>query len=182
MNQTIVERKKSLRKQLLTQRDAMPRDERKDNSEKICTQLWDIIVEKKVKTIHSYLTMGSEVDILPVLQKALNAGITIAVPKTLRKRQMQNLILTDLENMEAGVFGTYHPKDAEEYTGKYDLIIVAGLAFDQENYRLGYGGGYYDTFLTEYLSALKIGVCFPFQIVEKVPREVHDVQLNQVVS
>ncbi len=96
------------------------------HSEKTCAQLWDCILENRVVVIHSYLTMGSEVNVLPLLQKALEHGLTVVVPKTLKKWQMQNLILHGMKNMEAGIFGTYHPKDSEKYLGEYDLIIVAG--------------------------------------------------------
>lgn len=95
---------------------------------------------------------------------------------------MQNLFLTDLKNMEAGIFNTYHPKDAEEYTGEYDLIIVAGLAFDKRGYRVGYGGGYYDTFLAGQPKALKVGVCFPFQMIAEVPVESHDIKLDEILT
>ncbi|WP_020535295.1 5-formyltetrahydrofolate cyclo-ligase [Lewinella cohaerens] len=175
------EEKKYLRKKMLKQRDGIPRSVRKAHSENICEQLWEVILSNKARVIHSYLTMGSEINVLPLLQRALDAGLTVVVPKTLKKRQMQNLVLTDLKNMESGVFGTYHPKDAQEYTGNYDLIVVAGLAFDKKGYRVGYGGGYYDTFLAEHLSAKKIGVSFPFQIVETAPVEEHDVELDAVL-
>lgn len=166
---------------MLERRNKMPRKERNFFSDKICEQLWNLILEKDVQVVHSYLTMGSEVNILPLLKKALDKGITVVVPKTLKKRQMHNLILTNLKNMEAGIFNTYHPKDAEEYTGEYDLIIVAGLAFDKRGFRVGYGGGYYDIFLFDQDTAIKVGVCYPFQIMESVPFEEHDVQLDQVI-
>jgi 5-formyltetrahydrofolate cyclo-ligase len=118
--------------------------------------------------------------VLPLLQKALDAGLTVVVPKALKKRQMQNLVLHDLKNMEPGIFNTYHPKNSEEYPGEYDLIIVAGLAFDKKGYRVGYGGGYYDTFLAGQPEALKVGVCFPFQMMEEVPLEPHDIKLDGI--
>lgn len=180
MDSIIKAQKKHLRETMLEQRDKMPRQERNAHSGKICEQLWTYILENKVAVIHSYLTMGSEVNVLSLLQKALEHGLTVVVPKTLRKRQMQNLILHDLKNMEAGIFGTYHPKDSEEYLGEYDLIIVAGLAFAKNGFRVGYGGGYYDTFLAGQQAVKKIGVCYPFQLVENVPVEAHDVQLDEV--
>jgi 5-formyltetrahydrofolate cyclo-ligase len=178
---TIKEQKKHLRTIMLKQRDEMPRGVRQAHSERICQQLWEDILANNVQVIHSYLTMGSEVNIFPLLQKALAAGMTVVVPKTLKKRQLQNLVLTDLKNMEPGIFGTYHPKDAEVYAGHYDFVIVAGLAFGQNGYRVGYGGGYYDTFLAEHPEARKIGVAFPFQMVDAVPVEAHDIKLDEVV-
>jgi 5-formyltetrahydrofolate cyclo-ligase len=174
--------KKRLRTLMLEQREQLPRTERNRHSAKICDQLWDIIVEQEPAVIHSFLPMGSEVNVLPLLQRALDAGITVVAPRALRKRKMQNLIVESLQKMEAGIFGTYHPRDATEYTGSYGLIIVAGLAFDHQGYRVGYGGGYYDTFLANQPAAFKAGVCFPFQKVDTLPIESHDVRLDVVIG
>lgn len=173
--------KRQLRSSLLEQRNRMPRKERNTVSQKICEQIWDLILEKNLRVVHSFLTMGSEVNVIPLLQKALDNNIRVVIPKTLKNRQIQNLILTDLKNMEAGIFNTYHPKNADEHTGSYDLIIVAGLAFDKRGFRVGYGGGYYDTFLADQGTALKVGVCYPFQLLERVPIEGHDIKLDQVI-
>jgi 5-formyltetrahydrofolate cyclo-ligase len=161
--------KKLIRAAMLQQRDGCPRQQRKTYSDDICARLWAMIQAQKARVIHSFLTMGSEVMVLPLLERALAEGLTVVVPKTLKKRQMQNLVLRDLKDMEPGIFGTYHPKNGLEYTGDYDLIIVAGLAFDPAGNRVGYGGGYYDTFLAGQLSATKVGVFYPFQLLDSVP-------------
>jgi len=175
-------KKKQLRQAMLTIRNNTSHQERKIHSEKVCEQLWKVIMEKKVKVIHSYLTIGSEINILPLLQKAIDHGIKVVVPKTLRKRQMLSLELTSLKNMEVGIFDTYHPKDGKPYFGDIDLIIVAGLVFGAKGSRVGYGGGYYDTFLANQSNALKVGVCYPFQIKDHIPQEEHDIQLDIVLS
>ena len=64
---------------------------------------------------------------------------------------------------------------------KIEVVIVPGLAFDLEGYRLGRGGGFYDKFLP-LLNCLKIGVAFDFQVVEKLPREDHDAKLDFLVT
>lgn len=174
--------KKQLRKVMLTIRNKTSHQERKIHSEKVCEQLWKLMMEKKVQVIHSYLTIGSEINVLPLLQKAIDHNIKVVVPKTLKKRHMLNLELTNLKNMELGIFNTYHPKDGKPYTGNYDLIIVAGLAFNNNGFRIGYGGGYYDTFLANQGTALKVGVCYLFQIKDQIPQEEHDIQLDVVLS
>lgn len=170
--------KQKLRETALQRRNCLPRKEQQEYSKKICDQIWQLIEKNRFQTIHSYLPMGSEVNLTPLLQKALALGLTVVVPKTLKSRQMQNLILKDLKNMELGIFNTYHPKNTSEYTGEYDMVIVAGLLFDRHGYRIGYGGGYYDTFLAHQKEALKVGVCYPFQRVESLPKESHDVPLD----
>ena len=76
---------------------------------------------------------------------------------------------------------TFHSAKADIYTANYDLIIVPGLAFNKNNYRLGYGGGYYDTFLSEHPEAYKLGIFYPFQKVESLPLEEHDQQLDGIL-
>ena len=125
--------------------------------------------------------MGKEIDISPLLQSLLEKKITVVVPKTLPKRKLENLVLTDLNKVEKGVFGTTHPADSKIYNDAFDLIIVPGLAFDKNNYRLGYGAGYYDNFIVNHQNTRKIGIFYPFQEVEKVPTEVHDVQLDELL-
>ena len=66
---------------------------------------------------------------------------------------------------------------------QFNLIIVPCLAFDKENYRLGWGGGFYDKFLAAQPRALKIGVCFANGLAENgLPRQPHDVPLDMVVT
>ena len=83
--------------------------------------------------------------------------------------------------LENFIYVPQHPANSEEYKGDYDIILVPGLAFDHQLNRLGYGAGYYDTFLNMHPASIKIGVCYPFQVIENVPTEDHDVALDVIV-
>lgn len=146
----------------------------------ICNSLAKTISELDAKVVHAYIPMGSEIDITPLIQQLLDNKIIVVAPKTLKNRQLQNLILNSLSELETGIAKTQHPANAIEYQGNYDVIIVPGLAFDKQNYRLGYGGGYYDGFLATQPNAHKVGIFYPFQEVEKVPTELHDEQLSAI--
>ncbi len=64
-----------------------------------------------------------------------------------------------------------------------DLMLVPGLAFTRDGWRLGRGGGFYDRFLSQLTKrTVRIGVCFDLQIVETLPVEAHDERLDGVVS
>ena len=66
---------------------------------------------------------------------------------------------------------------------QFDLIIVPCLAFDKDNYRLGWGDGFYDKFLAAQPRAIKIGVCFANGQVENgLPRQPHDIPLDKVIT
>ena len=162
-------------------RDEMPRSERNTHAERICQLIWEIIQKRDAKIVHTYLNMGSEINVQPMIQHLLDAGITVVAPKTLKKRQLENRIVNNLKDMEPGVFGTYHPSGKEIYEGPFDLIISPGLAFNQNGGRLGYGGGYYDTFLAEQTDAWKLGICYPNQLLDDIPLEAHDILMDQVI-
>ena len=74
-----------------------------------------------------------------------------------------------------------NPAFKKEYKGTFDLIIIPELVFDNNNYRLGYGGGYYDNFLAKHPIAYKLGIFYPNQKVDKAPIETHDLQLNEIL-
>ena len=63
-----------------------------------------------------------------------------------------------------------------------DLVLVPGIVFDHEGHRIGYGFGHYDKFLRKVPKATKIGLAFDFQVVDKIPREMHDVPVDMVVT
>jgi len=177
----IADKKKVLRKEMLLKRANLLHLEKKKYDEWICNSLWNIIKTEQFKKVHCYLPMGTEIDITPLIDKMLHAKITVVTPKTLPKRKLQHLMLTSLNELEQGVFGTSYPANATEFFGTYDLIIVPGLAFNCLNYRLGYGGGYYDNFMAQHPNSRKIGICYPFQFVENIPLETHDLELDKIL-
>ena len=67
-----------------------------------------------------------------------------------------------------------------DYTN-IDLAIIPGMAFTPDGHRLGRGNGYYDRLLPQ-LSCKKIGLAFPFQIVDHIPCESHDIKMDMVVK
>ncbi|MFH1120347.1 MAG: 5-formyltetrahydrofolate cyclo-ligase [Bacteroidota bacterium] len=62
-----------------------------------------------------------------------------------------------------------------------DLIVVPGIAFDKSNNRMGRGKGYYDRFLHS-KNATKAGVCFRFQLFDKIPAGEYDVKMDMVIT
>jgi 5-formyltetrahydrofolate cyclo-ligase len=68
-------------------------------------------------------------------------------------------------------------------TQKFDLIIVPALAFDRDNYRLGWGGGFYDKFLARQPQSLKIGLCFQNGFIEEgFQHESYDIPLDKIIT
>jgi 5-formyltetrahydrofolate cyclo-ligase len=85
------------------------------------------------------------------------------------------------ENLKRGNLGIYEPETDGQYTGKIDITIVPGVAFDLKMNRLGRGKGYYDRFFND-IETQKWGVCFDFQVVPSVPTNANDKPMNKVIS
>ena len=167
---------------MLEKRRLVSPNEKAAAEKRVCAELRKLILERNVKVLHTFLPMGLELNHTPVIEYCLANEITVVTTKTLPKSTLQHLVLTDLNDLENGVFGTKHPRNAQEYSGTFDLIIVPGLAFDAEGNRLGYGGGYYDAFLKHHPESVKIAIAFPFQLVAEVPVEPFDQKVDMLLT
>lgn len=144
--------------------------------------LFKLISERNPSSIHLFIPMNDEVDIVPTIMKLLANDITVVTSETLPKMELNHWVLESLEGLVEGRFNTRHPNSQIPWKESYDMIITPGLAFSEKGERIGYGGGYYDSFLEYHPEALKVGVCYQFQILEKLPQESFDVQMDKVIS
>ncbi|WP_100372444.1 5-formyltetrahydrofolate cyclo-ligase [Bacillus sp. FJAT-45037] len=131
----------------------------------------------EARTIGLTISKGLEVDTYALIKAAWSLGKVVAVPKI--KKGTRDMVFYEIqrfENLEDTFFGLKEPKpsvcrlvDKQEL----DLIFVPGIAYDYTRFRLGYGGGYYDTYLKEY-KGITVSLAYSCQIVESVPTEEHD--------
>jgi len=87
------------------------------------------------------------------------------------------------QNIEAGPFGIYQPKLSCPVVplSSINLFLIPGIAFDKKGYRLGHGKGYYDRLLKT-IDTRKIGVCYGFQLFDKLPNNSHDIKVDGVIT
>jgi len=85
------------------------------------------------------------------------------------------------QKMRKGMLGIWEPEIFENYTGKIDLVIVPGIAFDHKKNRLGRGKGYYDRFF-DHLKTVKLGVCYDFQLLNSIPARNKDVRMDKIIT
>ncbi len=177
-----MQEKINMRKQMLDQRSELKSDTKLKFDKIINDKLIDHVISSNARRVHVYLPIKNEINIFPFISWLLTNDRIVIAPKVLPERELQNLRLNSLRETEAGVFGTYHPAGNDIYTDEFDLIVTPGLAFDTANNRLGYGGGYYDRFLIKHPSTLTIGIHYPFQLLDKIPIESHDVRLHNLLT
>ncbi|WP_164985152.1 5-formyltetrahydrofolate cyclo-ligase [Ammoniphilus sp. CFH 90114] len=179
--------KKWLRKQILSKRSQIESSIRKKKSEQIVRQILDNQSYKEAKTLFSFVPFGDEVDIRELLSTALQEGKEVVIPKTfVEKKEMVPYLFRGWETLVPGIYGILEPDPEISPTAnleKIDLIIMPGVAFDHNGGRLGYGGGYYDRFLSKLPKLPRmIAPCFVEQIVESIPMDDHDFRMETIVT
>lgn len=176
-----MQEKEEMRLQMLKRRLLIDRELKLDYDTFICEKLYANIMDSGSRIVHAYIPLPAEINITFLLERLLKEGFQVVCPRALPGRVLENRVLHSLSELESGKMGTRHPAAPDIFTGQVDFVIVPGLAFDRQRYRLGYGGGYYDGFLVNQTRALKVGIFYPFQEVLQVPREEHDVQLDKIL-
>ena len=184
-------RKESIRKDIIKKRSAMSEDEVERSSKSICSKIIATDAYKNSESVLVYMSVRNEVDLSSLIEQALSDGKKVYIPKTYGERKMEFYLYDG--KFAVGGFGIQEPKRVSEdsrfkkelYTACKNeipsvLIIVPGVAFDKAGNRLGYGGGYYDTFL-ESLKTSTIGVGYSFQLLDEIPVGEHDVKLDAIV-
>ena len=174
--------KSELRNGVRRRKQAMTPEDIRTRSGKLCSQVLQTEVYRTCKTIYAYLPFNQEVDLLPLLQKALNDGKQVALPKCFGK-EMRFILISDLSRIQYSRFGAPEPvDDAPESRDESALVIVPGLVFDRQGYRIGYGGGYYDRFLALEPNHPTLALCYDFQMCDTLEPESHDIPVDMVLS
>jgi len=174
--------KNELRKQFKKLRSEISFKEEK--SLKICNNFLNSDTYKQSKIILCYSSVKDEVNTASIIEKALQDGKTLALPRCLNKNgEMNYFAVHSADDLESGCFGILEPKKhcfpITEFSNS--VCIVPALSFDKAGYRLGYGGGYYDRFLENY-SFISVGLCYNNLVSNALPRDKFDRKVNAVIT
>ena len=173
--------KASIRRQIREKKRAMTQEEILLRSEKLGQLLAQSQVYQSAKTIYGYLPYNQEVRTVPMLERALQDGKKVAVPKVYGDT-MRFIYLEDMSCVETGYAGIPEPvADEPVAEDKTALVLMPGLAFTKEGDRMGYGGGFYDRFLAEEPNHPTVALCYEFQILESLPTEEYDIPVDCVL-
>ena len=184
MNQ--VQRRHCLRTEILRSRDSLAPEDRTRLSRRIVNTLSTWIQTSGFDTVMLYLSMRSEVETTGLLEGLLNAGKQVCAPVVdtarleLVPRRIQNL-KTELVRHP---YGMLEPNAACPIfpIEHLQLIVVPGIAFDRNGYRLGYGKGFYDRFLMTCPHAVAIGLAYEIQFVEDTFPQEWDVPVQHIFT
>lgn len=187
-----MEQKKPIRKDALSIRNRLNKEEHYDKSMDIMEMVLKDSFWMEADCILLYINCGSEVATDFILYSSILSGKKVYAPKVLSdNREMDFYQIMTLEEMTSGYHGILEPipyadrlfcYEKEIELGKKILMIMPGLGFSKDGDRLGYGMGFYDTYLSGKDKIRTIGLSFQCQIFEKIPSEVHDKKLDKIIT
>jgi len=134
-------------------------------------------------TVGLYSPVRGEVDTSLLCRTLQETGRSPVFPRVVGEH-LEFVRITGTDALTRGSFGVLEPEGEDRVDMRgIDLLVVPGVAFDRRGHRLGYGKGYYDRALQEDDSRpLLAGLAFAFQLVERLPAQPHDVQLQMLAT
>jgi len=209
MEDEIISEKRLLRKKFLEARERIPETETRAADAAIASYVFESGFYRDAKTIFVYISVGREVDTFSIIRRAFADGKTVSVPRTGKDRRMEAVPVGEEEFFTRAftkwprAFGIPEPPEGlpeapesfseppeglpEADVSCPDLVIAPSLALDRLGYRLGYGGGFFDC----YISAARAQKNRPLTAAvqrsifvqdEPLPRESYDMAVDLIIT
>lgn len=134
------------------------------------------------KVVMLYNSLGDEVYTHKLIRLLSERGKRILLPVVIGDTEMEVRELSENTDFEESSYGIMEPK-GKAFTNfdEITFALVPGMGFDKDYNRLGRGKGYYDRFLPLLTKAYKVGICFPFQVLDKVPTDEFDKKVDELI-
>ncbi len=174
---SIKTRKEKLRSEIKEARKNLKSGTQKKWDKAIFKQLRSMQEFIKAKRIFTYVSYPFEPDTLEIIKKLLDEGKEVVIPHVSEEKKVSLTLhlISSLADLEKKVTTTHVTPSSIE------CALIPGLAFDHKLHRLGFGKGFFDSFLPA-LDCPKIALAYDFQIVQNVPVEDHDATLTHIVT
>lgn len=178
--------KQRLREERLAAREALSEQERSVLDDRITQKLLATSEYAEATTVLTYVSVSSEVSTRMIIESALRDGKTVAVPRCLPGHCLEFVAIVSLEQLVAAPFNLLEPaKDLPALTESQknnSICIVPALLVDTKGYRLGYGAGFYDRFLSTY-PGKKICLAYQQSLSRTtLPHTAFDVAVDVVIT
>ena len=176
--------KRALRRGLQARRRAVPA-ERAAAAAAACTSL--LLAEpalRGAKRVGLYAALRDELPTRPLFEALGELGLERLLPRCTPGRHLEFVPVARWEELRPGRYGVSEPPPnaAPEALGPGDWVLVPGVAFDRQGWRLGRGAGYYDRTFESPGGPRRVGLGYAFQLLTAVPHDSHDRPLDAIVT
>jgi len=187
-NSQKMETKAEIRKRILEIRKNLSEEEIAAKSEAILQNVLKTPEYEEAVNILLYADYSHEVMTRGIFENAILRKKRVYFPKTDSfTNTMEFYQITAKNQLVRGYKGILEPKGDIRYRFRFNvredtLIILPGVAFDTFGYRIGYGKGYYDRYLANKRQMSRVALAFSCQIVDEIPKEIHDIKMDKIVT
>lgn len=185
VKRNIKEIKQKLRRRYRAYREALQPSEKEEMDAAVRRCLFRLSSYRNNRVIFIYVSKPIEVDTIQIIQNALAHGKRVAVPRCIpNTHQMQFYFIRSLEDLKPGMFGVLEPsvERCQPVSDlRHGLCVVPGLSFDTQGYRLGYGKGYYDRFLSSF-GGQTVGICYRTCVPWNLPHGHYDRPVDILIT
>ena len=182
MSNEVEESKKALRRELLNRVRGL-QHRRPELDEALSSRLRSLPEFTNTSSIMAFAPLPSEPQIDLVVDAWFESHRFVLLPKVESTPGTMVPVLLDriLAELDRDALGIRTPA-GPTWNEKIDLILLPGCGFDEHLQRLGRGGGYYDRFLADQPDAIKVGICFECQLIDRLPNEPHDQSVDLLIT
>jgi 5-formyltetrahydrofolate cyclo-ligase len=177
--------KSELRQKYRGLRQAMSPEIKAQKDEAIAAQVRRLWQYQRNSVLLIYVSTAIEVDTFRIIRQAIADGKRVAVPRCVPDtRNMEFYYIDSTDELEPGMFGVLEPKpDVRRLYKESDggLCIVPAFSYDWSGYRLGYGKGYYDRFLSQFDGNI-VGICYSDCVQRSLPHGRYDRPVELLVT
>ena len=177
--------KKQMRSSCKEARRSMDKALKANYDKKIQNKLLNLFLVREADVVLTYVSTEIEVKTLDFIETLLKQGKKVGVPKCFNEKgDMDFFIIKSLSDLESGFFGVQEPDitTAEKTaTTEKSICVVPAFLFDEKGYRLGYGKGYYDRFLSKF-QGKTVGICYEENICDSLMHGKYDRPVGLIVT
>ena len=176
-----MEAKGNIRKEVFARRRAATQEEIQEKSRMIYEKITALPEFLDADCFFAYMDFKKEVMTRDLIEKALQMGKTVAVPRV-EDDDMVYYEIKDFSTLKSGYFGIMEPDGGKVCTREEGFLLVPGVAFDPARHRVGYGKGFYDKYLIKHQQYRTLALAFEFQVVDSIPTDSYDIRPDGIIT
>lgn len=187
MNASVREEKNKIRRELLALRQSISHEEKQKYERMMAHRLTSLASYRYAEAVLLYFPIKGEPDLMAqVFDTATRSGKQVAFPLCHPEDCTLTFhVVSSLDMLTDGTYGTKEPPpDAPLYVpahDRHDIMLVPGISYDKKGFRLGYGKGYYDRYLTDF-GGTAVGITFDALIRDTLPVGRYDRAVNVILT
>lgn len=185
-------------------RSTLSEKERQEKSQLIQKRVIEHPLFSIAEEIYCYVSFGDEVETGLIMDNSWKMGKKLAVPKIvmdnfppsecsaipdsqtstkkLLSQSMEFFYINSRDELKEGYYGILEPVTARKAEGRNILVILPGVAFDLQRNRVGYGKGFYDSYLKQHPDYRRIALAYSIQCIDYIPADIHDIRPELILT